>query len=81
MSSFAAVCCAVFRLQLQSHRTGFLIFVPPCLLLGLPQRDDVGREMEVSGVKASLKDAEDGEAAAITEVDGLVVQKQRKSMF
>ena len=71
------VCCAVLRLQLQAHRTSFFIFVPPCRSHGLPHRGDVGRVMEVSGVKASLVDAEDGEAAAITKIDGLIVQKQR----
>ena len=44
-------------------------------------RLNIGRVMEVSGVKASLVDAEDGKAVAITEIDGLIVQKQRKSMF
>ena len=72
------VCCAVLRLQSQAHRTNFFIFVPPCRSRGLSQRGDVGRVMEVSGVKASLVDAEDGEAVAITDTDGLIVQKQRK---
>ena len=74
------VCCAVLRLQLQVHRTSFFIFVFPCRSRGVPQCGDVGHVMEVSGVKASFEDAEDGEAVAITETDGLLVQKQGKSM-
>ena len=61
-----------------SASTSFFIFVPSCRSRGLPQRGDVGRVMEVSGVKASLVDAEDGKVAAITEIDCLILQKQRK---
>ena len=57
-----------------------LICVILCRSRGLPQRGDVGHVMQVSGVKASFEDAEDGEAGAITEIDGLLVQKQGKSM-